>query len=160
MKKTKTTGKRRAAAKAVDPVAAKAFEARIDKMIGPDVEKSWKWFVYAVLNRRREVLEQNEDELATKADCELGIGQLLSVLGEMVALRRLSTAQLLELGSSEEAVQICAEAFARGHIEPAGVGQVVRFPHYLWRSDPLPKEAPPEEKDEDETFARDEEPEK
>ena len=142
MKSTKTTGKRRAAAKdVVSRAAAKAFAARIDEMIVPN--ESWKPFGYAILNRRMEEIKRYEGDLATATGDGLGMGQLLCALGEIVALRRLSTAQLFELGSSEEAMQICAEAFARGHKEPAGEGgQVFRFPRYLW-ADPQPREAPP-----------------
>ena len=44
---------------------------------------------------------------------------------------------------------------ARGLREPAGAGQVMRFPRCLWIGDPLPAEAFPEE--EGEMFARVEE---
>lgn len=152
MKSTKTNGKRRVPAKdVISHAAAKAFAARIDEMIVP--KESWKPFGYAILNRRMEEIERYEAELSTATGDGLGMGQLLCALGEIVALRRLSTAQLFELGSSEEAMRLCTESLARGLREPAGDGEVIRFPRFRWVGDPLPKEAPPEEEDEDETFA-------
>jgi len=110
-------------------------------MVGPHEELFWT-LRNGVLDGRMEEAERLDDEMATGTCLTPGRAFLLRLLGVWVATRHLSAAQLFELGSSEEAMQLCRESLAKGVREPAGDGQVLRFPRFLWEDDPLPKEAP------------------
>jgi hypothetical protein len=157
MKATKST-RPRVSKDAVSPAAAKVVDDRISKMVGPN-EELWWTLSYGVLEGRFEEVCRADLAMATAAPClSPGRADLVRLLGAWVATRGFSTAQLFELGSSEEAMHLCEEALARGRREPAGDGEVFRFPRCFWVGDPLPAEAPPEE-EEDETFAKAEEPE-
>lgn len=154
MKNTKTNGKRRTPAKdAVSREAAKAVDERISEMVGPNEERWWTLY-YAVLARHLDEAASADSRLAAATGVSPGRAQLLWMLGAWIAARRLSTAQLFELGSSEEAMQLCTEALARGIREPAGDGEVIQFPRggRCWIGDLRPAEEPPEEEG-DETFA-------
>jgi hypothetical protein len=134
---------------AISHAAAEAAWTRLSEMSGPR-EEQWYTLVFSVLNQRCLDDERRDDEMALAGGIRPVPAQVLTVLGQIIALRRLSAAQLFELGSSEEAMQLCREALARGVREPAGDGLVLRFPRFRWVGDPAPKEAPPE-KEEDET---------
>jgi hypothetical protein len=154
MKGSKTKGKLRTPAKdAISREAAEAAVVRFAEIFETPNGKRWMTLLGAVFDRKSEEAKRRDTEMATATDLADGTAQLLAVLGEMLAVRRLSTAQLFELGSSEEAMQLCTEALARPVREPAGDGHVLRFPRFIWIGDPLPAEAPPEE-EKDETFAK------
>lgn len=147
--KTKTNAKRVPAKDAISRVAAEAAYTRVSEMSGPHEER-FITLCLAILDQCHDG-SRREAEMARAAGIPPLPAQLLCVLGEMIAVRRLSTAQLFELGSSEEAMQLCTEALARGLREPAaeaGKGHVLRFPRFPWVGDPLPKEAPPVKEDE------------
>ena len=146
MKSTKTTGKRRAAAKDVVSAATAAVAWRdLNEIFRTPNGDRWFTLLHAILLLHREEALSRDDEMARQTNTGAGGGQLQSVLGEILALRRFSTAQLFELGSSEEAMQLCREALTRGLREPVGGGAVViRFQRrHRWTGDPLPEEAPP-----------------
>jgi hypothetical protein len=147
--KKKTNVKPAPAKDVISREAAKAFDTRIEGMLGSVVER-WSPFVYAIFDQRLNELDRRNDEMALATGLSAGMAQLLCALGETIAMRR-SSAELLELGSSEEAMQLCAEVLARGSREPtaeAGKGHVLRFPRFRWKTLPTPVEAPPEEEDE------------
>jgi hypothetical protein len=152
-KSTKTNGKRRAAAGGtVSRAAAGVAWRRLRGIFETPNGERWMTLVTAIINLRRDEAIGRDDEMGAVTDTGRGGGQLLCVLGEILALRRFSTAQLFELGSSEEAMHLCTEALARGLREPAGDGQVIRFVRrHRWTGDPPPEEPLPEE---DETFAK------
>jgi hypothetical protein len=154
MKSTKTNGKRQSPARdTVSRAAAGVAWRRLRGIFETPNGERWMTLVTAIINLRRDEAIGRDDEMGAVTDTGRGGGQLLNVLGEILALRRLSTAELFELGSSEEAMHLCTEALARGLRESAGDGQVLRFiRRHRWTGEPLPKEAPPE-KEEDETFA-------
>lgn len=155
MKNTKPNGKRRAPAKdAISHAAAEAAWTRVSEISGPHEER-WYTLCLSLLDARCEANNRRDDEMALAASITPTPAQVLCTLGGMIALRRFSIAQLFELGSSEEAMQLCTEVLARGLREPAaevGKGHVLRFPRCMWFGDPLPAEEPPEEEG-DETYA-------
>lgn len=159
MKATKST-RPRVSKDAVSPAAAKTVDDRISEMVGPNEER-WYTLYYAVLARHLDEAENATSRLEAATGVSPGRAQLLWMLGAWIAARRLSTAQLFELGSSEEGMQLCTEALARGIREPAGDGEVIQFPRggRCWIGDLRPAKAPPEEEEGDETFAKAEEPE-
>jgi hypothetical protein len=152
---TKTNGKRRAPAKgAISREAAEAAWTRVSQISGPNEER-WFTLVHSLLDAREDAFFRCDNEMALAAGITPQPAQALSALGGIVALRRLSLAQLFELGSSEEAMQLAAEVLARGFREPAaevGKARVLRFPRWCWLGDPIPAEEPPEEEG-DETYA-------
>lgn len=147
MKSTKTTGKRRAPAKrAISRAALGAAWDRIAEIFKTPNGDRWMTLLSAVIDQRADEARHRDDEMlaATGLGDGFGTAQLFCVLGEILALRRFSSAELFELGSSEEALLLCREAFARGLREPTGDGgQVIRFHRSPWIADPTPREEPP-----------------
>lgn len=153
MKSTKKIGKQAPAKDAISRADAEAVRSRLAKMFWPNKERS-QTFMYQLFDLYRKECEREDDEMIPATGLTPANAQVLCLLGQTLAARRRSTAQLVALGLSEEAMQLCTEALARGIREPAGDGHVLRFPRYKWRpvhTGPTPEEAPPEE--EDETFA-------